>query len=151
MRLSIVKTIVVVALCAAGAAQAGPYSDDLGRCLVSATSAQDKADLVRWIFSNAALHPNVADISSVSPPQRDQLNRVAAALVQRLLTADCRKQTQEAAKYEGGIAFQLAFQLLGQVAMQEMMSNPAVGGAFGEFAKYMDEKKLREVGLGQSR
>src|SRR3954465_8904754 len=98
---------------------AGPYSDDMGRCLVSATSAKDKTDLVRWIFANAALHPDVGNISAVTPKEREAINRMAGGLVERLLTDTCRKQTQEALRYEGQIALQLSFQVLGQVAMQE--------------------------------
>lgn len=128
---------------------AGLYADDMGRCLVSATSAKDKTDLVRWIFANSALHPEVASIASLSTEQRDAISKVAGALLQRLLTQDCRKQTQEALKYEGGIAMQLAFQVLGQVAMAELMSNAAVNKGFADLRRFLDETKLRELAPAQ--
>lgn len=152
MKAAILKPILLIAaLMAAASSNASVYSDDLSRCLVSATSTKDKTDLVRWVFANAALHPQVAAISSVSPEQRTGLNRTMGKLVQRLVTEDCRKQTQEAVKYEGQVAFQMSFQVLGQVAMKELMSEPAVSRSFGDFATYMDEGKLRAVGLGQGK
>lgn len=136
------------ALCLSPAAQAGVYSDDLSRCLVNATSAKDKTDLIRWMFANAALHPQVATISSVSTEQRVRINRNTATLIQRLLTQNCRKPTQNVFKYESKNAFESSFQVLGQVAMRELMSDPKVGNGFGDFAQYLDEAKMRELGLG---
>jgi hypothetical protein len=127
---------------------AGLYSDDMARCLVSATTTKDKTDLVRWIFSNAALHPEVASISSITPERRAEINRLAGALLERLLTESCRKQTQDALKYEGQLAMQTSFQVLGQVAMLELMSNPAVGAGFSGIGKYIDETKLKELAPG---
>ena len=137
--------LAVLLLLAAAPACAGPYSDDMGRCLVSSTSVKDKTDLVRWIFANAALHPDVGNIASVSAKERESINRLAGGLVERLLTDTCRKQTQDALRYEGQIALQLSFQVLGQVAMQELMSNPAVGKGFGELDRFMDQKKIRAL------
>ncbi len=125
-----------------GAAHAGVYSDDMAKCLVASTSVKDKTDLVRWIFANAALHPDVTGISSISPASRDDMNRTTAVLLERLLTEACRKQTQEAVRYEGPIAIQLSFQVLGQVAMKELMSNKAVSAGFEAFVKYLDKAKI---------
>lgn len=125
-----------------GVAHAGVYSDDMAKCLVASTSAKDKTDLVRWIFANAALHPDVGDISSVSAGARDAMNRTTAVLMERLLTDACRKQTQDAVRYEGPVAIQLSFQVLGQVAMQELMSNKAVSAGFEGFTKFIDKAKI---------
>jgi hypothetical protein len=117
----------------------------MARCLVASTSAKDKTDLVRWIFANAALHPDVASISSMSPDQREDINKAAGLMLNRLLTDTCRSQTQAALKYEGALAMQTSFQVLGQVAMQELMRNPAVGQGFGGIGKYVDEEMLKEM------
>lgn len=126
-------------------AQAGAYSDEMGKCLVSATSDKDKTDLVRWIFANAALHPEVASIASITPTQREEINRAAGQLLERLLTVACRKQSKEALRYEGPMAMQLSFQVLGQVAMGTLMSHPAVGKGFGEIGRHVDEARLRDL------
>jgi hypothetical protein len=117
----------------------------MSRCLVSSTSVKDKTNLVRWIFATAALHPEVSNIAAVSKQQRENLNREMGKLLERLLTDKCRKQTQDAIKYEGGVAIQLSFQVLGQVAMQELMSNPEVGKGFAAISNYIDESKIKAL------
>jgi len=50
----------------ASPAVAGPYSDDLAKCLVRSTTPEDKTLLVQWMFATMALqrelfaHPDVA-------------------------------------------------------------------------------------------
>ncbi len=132
-------------LLAAGSLLAGPYSDDLAKCLVSSTTARDKTDLVRWIFANAALHPEVRSISALTPEQRMQINRTNGQLLERLLTESCRKQLQDAVKYEGQRTIELSFQVLGQVAMRELMSDASVGRGFAEMDKYLNAEKLKQV------
>lgn len=150
MKTLMLKTLLsAAALAAATTCSAGVYSDDLSRCLVTSTSSKDKTDLVRWVFANASLHPQLAGISSLSAEQRAAYNRTTASLFQRLLTETCKKQSQEAIKYEGPLAFQTSFQMLGQVAMQELVSDPAVNQGFGDFLKYMDDAKLRDLGMGK--
>lgn len=139
--------LAIAAAAALHAAPAGasPYTDEMSRCLVASTSAQDKTDLVRWIFANAALHPEVASIAQVSAAQRDSMNRSAGALIERLLTVTCRKQTKDALMFDGPAALQQSFQVLGQVAMGSLMTHPSVGAGFTEFGKYVDEKKIRDL------
>jgi hypothetical protein len=126
-------------------AVAGVYTDEMSKCLVASTSAGDKESLVRWIFANAALHPAVASIATVTSEQRTSMNQSAGQLFDRLLTDTCRKQTREALQYEGPAAIQLSFQVLGQVAMGTLMAHPAVGQGFSEFAKFVDEKKIEAL------
>jgi len=122
---------------------AGLYADDMGRCLVKNTSSQDKTDLVRWIFASAALHPDVAPLSSVTDADRSAINERIGKLLTRLLTDSCVSQTQDALKYEGAASFQLSFQLLGQVAMQELMTNERVSQGFAAISKYVDLETLK--------
>jgi hypothetical protein len=136
-----------LALAASTAAQAGIYADDMARCLVRATTAQDKVALVRWIFANAALHPEVKTISAVSPAQLSGFNKEAAQLVERLLTQDCKAQTSEAVKNEGAVVLQTSFRVLGEVAMNGLMTDPQVQKGFAEFSTYFDAQKLRDAGL----
>lgn len=138
---------VLAGLCLAlpAASFAGIYSDDMAKCLVASTSLQDKTDLVRWIFANAALHPGVADIANVSATDLDAMNRTTAELLERLLTQSCRKQSAEAIRYEGLPAVQQSFQVLGQVAMGELMGHPQVRTGFEAFAKHIDNAKIEAI------
>ena len=129
-------------LLASTAAQAGPYTDDLSKCLVRSSSEQQKAVLVEWVFAIAALHPSVKPLSSVSDAKRNDLNKSVADLFTTLLTDTCRQETQDAVKYEGPPAIQTSFALLGQVAMADLFSNPDVSKGMAAFAQYLDKSKF---------
>lgn len=139
------RLALVLSLLCGPAAHAGLYADDLSRCLVQSTSSKDKTDLVRWVVVNTTLHPDVSAIAVATAEQRVDTNRQAAQLLERLLTESCRSQSIEALRYEGDIAIQLSFKVLGQVAMQELMSNPLVREGFGEIGKYVDRQKIGEL------
>ncbi len=141
---------ILISLLLSGASHAGIYSDDMGRCLVASTSQKDKAALVRWVFATAALHPEVGPIATISAADRDRMDRGIATLFERLVTQDCRKQTMNAIRYEGGqAAFQRSFGVLGEAAMYELMTDQTVGAGFQSFTKYLDKSKLDGLGVQQ--
>ena len=152
MKLTIVLASVALALAAlsSGPAVAGPYSDELAKCLVRSTTDADKTYLVRWLFASVSTHPAVRSIASVSDAERNELNRNAAKLFERLITESCKTQTQEAVKYEGPATLQSSFEVLGQVAGRGLLSDPAVSRSMAEFANYLDKQKLENV-FGPSR
>jgi hypothetical protein len=126
-------------------AQAGPYADDMSKCLVRSTSAADRTDFVRWFFAAAASHPAVQSLAAVTPEQREAANKKTAELFQRLLTESCRNEVQQAMKYEGPQTIGSSFQVFGEVAGRELFSDPAVTQAMGGFEKYFDKQKLNEL------
>ena len=130
-------------------AQAGPYSDDLAKCIVQATNTEDRALLVKWMFSAASLHPALRDISTVSSEQMDQANRSTGELFMRLLTESCREESKKAVKFEGPPALQASFTVLGQVAGMELFANPEVKAGLANFNRYFDEEKLKSLGEAQ--
>lgn len=132
-------------LAVTGEAWAGPYADSLSRCLVESTTAAEKATLVRWMFAMMALHPEVESASAVTPEQRAAISKDTATLFQRLLTETCRKQAREAIAYEGPNTIEASFSLLGQVAARELFTHPKVAEGMSEFAKHLDENKLKEL------
>ncbi|MBB6096412.1 hypothetical protein HNQ60_005334 [Povalibacter uvarum] len=138
-------SLVAAMSLAAGAAHAGPYSDDLAKCLVKSTTADDKGTLVRWIFGIAALHPQVSNVSAITEAQRVELNKKVAGLFESLLTERCRAQTVEAVRYEGAGTIEASFGILGEAAMTEMFSDRSVNEGLGEFTKYLNEDKLISV------
>ena len=124
---------------------AGPFSDDLGKCLVRSTTDADKNYLVKWMFASAALHPAVKSIASVSDAERTELNRNTARLVEKLLTESCRSETQQAVKNEGPGTLQASFQILGQVAGRGLFTDPAVARSMASFEDYLDKPKLEAL------
>jgi hypothetical protein len=141
-----VGVVLLTLFTAASPARAGIYADDMSRCLVEKSSPDDRVALVRWMFAAAASHPAVADIAKVQPEQIDAANRTIAELVMRLMTEACKEPTQKALKYEGPATIGLSFQVLGQVAGNELFSNPSVAAAMAGLAKYTDAEKLKVLG-----
>ena len=148
MRGSIVAAFFLTLLCTSRLAAAGPFADDMAKCLVNSTSPEDRTVLVKWIFSVIALHPDLSAMSSISAKQRDDLSRSAGALFQRLLVDSCRSQTQQALQNEGQQTIQYAFQILGQVATTGLFSDPHVAEGTKDLTKYLDEEKLKALQPG---
>ncbi len=126
-------------------AYAGPYSDDLAKCLVESTTTTDKNALVKWMFAMAALHPAVKSIASITEVERTQSSRDTAQLFERLLTESCRTQTRQAVKYEGATALQTGFQMLGQVAARELFADPSVARGLADLENHIDSQKMKRA------
>jgi hypothetical protein len=126
-------------------AWAGVYADDLGKCLVSATTKDDRSNLIRWLFVAAAQHPAVKPISVISPAQQDESDKAMGALIMRLLTDSCKTDAQKAIQYEGPVTIQIAFEVLGKVAGQELFSSPEVTANLKGLAKYIDADKIKAL------
>lgn len=134
-----------LALYWSGAATAGPYSDDLTKCLVGTTTPQDRVALVQWMVSAALLHPAVKPFASVSAEQLDLANKRTADLFLKVLTESCRQESVAVLKYEGLPALQSSFQILGQIAGQELFSSPEVTAGMAGMKKYFDDERLRSL------
>jgi hypothetical protein len=145
MRRLTLSALLLSLLCASKLAIAGPFADDMAKCLVNSSSPEDRTLLVRWIFSVITLHPDLTAMSAVSPKQREELSKAAGALYQRLLFDSCRSQTQQALQNEGMQTIQYAFQVLGQVASQGMFTDPHVMDGIKNLAKYVDEDKFKSL------
>ena len=124
---------------------AGPYADAIGQCFANSTTGKDRMELARWVFASMALHPDVASNTTITPQKREAINQSTGALSNRLLAENCTKEVKEAIKFEGQGALKTAFESLGKLAMQELMSHPAVGTGFSGFEKYVDMKKVKKA------
>ncbi len=127
-------------------ASAGVYADDLGKCLVSSTTKDDRSNLIRWLFVAAAQHPAVKPIAAISPAQQDASDKAVGTLIMKLLTDSCKTDAQKAIQYEGPVTIQIAFEVLGKVAGQELFSSPEVTENLKGLAKYIDADKLKALG-----
>ncbi len=148
MKIRFVSACSALLLMFAVSAQAGVYTDELSKCLVSSTSKDDRIALVRWMFAAASAHPAVSSIAATTPQQLDDANRSVGELFMRLTTVSCREQTKNAILYEGQLAIQGGFEVLGQVAGTEMFSSPEVAAGMAGLEKYIDNTKISEL-VGQ--
>ena len=127
---------------------AGPYSDELTKCLVSSTSEIDRTNLIKWMFTMLALHPEVKSMSAVTDTQRVNANKTTAALFQMLITQSCAKEAKLAVQFEGPAVMEQSFNQLGQIAGRGLMTDPAVSKGMIEMVNYLDQDALNKaVGL----
>jgi hypothetical protein len=126
-------------------AMAGPYSDDLSKCLVSSTTVEDKQALVRWIFSAVSLHPGLEGFSALPSQRRMAIDTEAGALFERLLADDCAKEARDAVRYEGDAALGGSFELLGKVASTGLFEDPAVNQGLQAMLEKIDMQRLQEA------
>lgn len=139
-------TLIIIATCVISInAYAGVYANELSKCLVESTSVREKTVLAQWVFSVLSHHPNIKQISSVSKTQSEQINRKTANLFTRLLTESCSSETRKTLKFEGLLALEKSFELLGETAMQELFSDPRVEKESSSFTKYFNESKFKHL------
>lgn len=139
---TIKSAVAVLALAAALPAVAGPYADALSACFSDNTTGKERKELARWIFVAMAAHPEIGDLSKVTSSDREAVNKIAGDLVTRLISQNCADRAKAAIKNEGAKSLQESFGVLGKLAMQELMTNPAVASSLLGYEKYIDKKKV---------
>jgi hypothetical protein len=144
---------VVLGLSVPGhALQPQPPAAALQTCLADNTSGKDRKDLAKWIFLAMAAHPEMKEhaAGATYAAAADESSRRIAGMVVRLLAESCLKETRTVVQ-TGQItqSFEVAFSRLGELAMQELMSDKSVLAAMSQFEKYMDQKRFNEALIGK--
>lgn len=145
MRIGAGAVVVLLALLSGSPAHAGPFGDEMAKCLVNSTSEADRTLLIQWIFAAMAKHPDVSSLSNVSAEKGEELNRKVGELLGNLLTERCKSETTQALKLEGPGTFATSFEVLGRVAMQGIMSDGAVAAYLSGIAKYVDDEAMTKA------
>jgi hypothetical protein len=130
---------------AATPSEAGPYADDMAKCLVKSSTPADRASFIKFMFVAIARHPDVQGMSKISPQQEVESAKATGQLIQRLMVEACRSETQQAIRFEGTQTVFYAFQVFGQAAAAELFGNPNVADVFKQANKYMDIEKLKSL------
>ena len=138
------KRLIVTALGVVlnASATAGDYTNALSSCLADSTTGKDRRDLARWIYVAMSQHPEMGRLSLIPAEAKEDAFKTTGSLVTRLLSENCAPQAREAIKHEGPASFQAAFEVLGRLAMQELMTNGDVNAAISNIGRYADRKKL---------
>ena len=125
---------------------AGPFADEMAKCLVTSTSNRDRNKLLKWMFKIYSDHPEVSYMVDLSDREKKVIDKEMADLFTRLLSEDCFEESKNAQKYEGNIVFVNAFRILGQTAAQGFTGNPDVQRSMKKVYGLMDYKKLDYLG-----
>lgn len=123
-------------------AHADAYADKLSHCLIHATTPADRKVVVRWAFATMALDPDVASMATVSPAQREAINRRAGDVVTDLLAGECSQPVQQALMFEGPAAARAAFETWARWAITGIAEEPHVMEGAGALLQYIDIGKL---------
>ncbi len=133
------KSLIMIAVLGlASQAQAGPYADELKKCLVESSSPKDLTLLVRWIAKAINAHPHLSDISSLSERKKAEIDQQLARYFERVLFQDCSAPARDLIKYENADGMRVAFEFLGQIAMKQVMEDPKVTQSVSDFSKYFN-------------
>jgi hypothetical protein len=81
----------------------------------------------------------------VTDEQRAEMSKSVAEIFERVLTQDCRTQYREAKKNEGENMLAMSLGTLVQVAMGNLIDNPAVSQALGGIDKDLNKQKFAEA------
>ena len=121
---------------------AGPFGDEMAKCLVTSTSNRDRTKLLKWMFRVYGEHPEVSYMVDLSDREKKVIDKDIADVFTRLLSEDCVDETKKALDYEGDNVMFTAFQALGQVAAQGFNVNPIVERSINKFNEFIEYEKL---------
>lgn len=127
---------------ASGDAVAGPHGDRLAKCITEKTTKEDRAALISWMFAALSKNPALEKFSSISDEERHSINKTSGAVFQKALAEVCLEETKTAATIEGNASISAAFGALGELAVEEMFSNPAVNNELEKLITFIDLNKL---------
>ena len=121
---------------------AGPFGDEMAKCLVTSTSNRDRTKLVKWLLRVYGEHPEVSYMVDLSDREKKVIDKDIADVFTRLLSEDCADETKKALAYEGENVMFTAFRTLGQVAAQGFNVNPSVERSINKFTELIEYEKL---------
>lgn len=126
-------------------------ADALKTCLADSTSGRDRKDLAKWTFLAMAAHPEMKPLTSgTAVTAMGDSSRTMAALVTRLLTESCLNEARAAMKSDNAQqSLTIAFEGLGQLAMQELVTEEAVQGSMMQFMNHVDQERVARLLSGK--
>ena len=117
---------------------------ELGGCLVESLNGKERKELAKWVFFAMAAHPEMKSYSNVSDKDTKETDEFVGKLITRLLAENCPRDLQKAYSADP-LAIQKAFELVGKVAMRELMTDQNVTKSISSYARYVDEDKINKV------
>ena len=117
----------------------------LGKCLVGKSSGDDRILIARWMGASIAMSPAMKDVVMVDAEAKDAIDREMAVTFTRLMTEECRAEMGALVKAQDAAGIQAASGMLGQMAMQELLRDPATMQALIAYAKYIDSAAMQKL------
>ena len=141
-------SLLLVALAKPEVSYAGPYQDDLIRCVGENLSDADKINFVAFISLALSRLPEMKDVVFIDKVRSESIVKAYAESIERLILDDCEEKSVLLVKFEGPAALFSSSSIIGQMALREKMGDPAVVEIFDEMDKYASEEEWNKL-LGQ--
>lgn len=141
---SFVNAVIVssILITSSGVIAATP-TETFGECLIDNLNGKERKELAKWVFFAMSSHPEIKTYSKATSNDITESDKYFGNLVTRLLTEDCSNE-MNAAKVDPQ-AMEKAFELVGVVAMQELMTNQEVTAAMANYIKYINQEKINKI------
>ena len=94
---------------------------------------------------HGAIHPDVADMSKLTPQAWDEISRGSAFVFEKLIADKCASESRDAILNEGMAGYKSAFETLGATAVGGLMTDPAVVTAMADLESHLSEEKLMKA------
>lgn len=138
--------LVAAAVCAvavpmaATAQTAEAEAQALAQCVQLSTDGKDRILTARWLMGALGSAPQLQDMVQIDAQKRDQNDRGMAALFTRLLTVDCLAESKAVFRRDAsGSGIRQAFEVLGEIAVQELFGGDPTGGSMASYTKYLKD------------
>jgi hypothetical protein len=105
-------------------AQEQALASELGQCIALKSTGEDRLAAARWFAAALASAPAIRDIATIDAAKKDLADTKIAQVVTRLLTIDCVVQSKPLYKARSSAGFRAAGEVLGKLAMQELLGDP---------------------------
>lgn len=118
----------------------------LSTCVADSTSGKQRKDLARWVFLAMAAHPDLRQYASPEAGvAKEPTDKDVAKLFEILIAEQCATEANAAYQELGTPGIQVAFEMLGRLAMQELMTNADASAAMAAFERYVDSSRIDAV------
>jgi len=136
--------LVLPAVAMSNKAVAANETNILANCLIDSLNGKERKQLAKWVFLAIAAHPEIETLSNASSKDRQQSDQTVGQLITRLLTENCPTELVKANNADP-MAINHAFELVGKVAMQELMNHQATMEALTNYVNYTDQAKINTL------
>lgn len=142
---NLVKGLVLsIGLLSATPTIASTPTNLLATCLVDTLNGKERKKLAKWIFFSIGSHPEISSYMNANDKDILESDKLIGGLLTRILTEDCPNELKTAYK-TNPLAIQQAFELVGQVAMQELMTNKETIKAITNYSNHADLDKINSL------
>ena len=126
-------------------AQEQAYTIKLRDCFTAQTTGADRTTFARWFVAILASAPKVQGVAAVEPGVKDQLDRQVASIFTRIITKDCAAEARPLWQARSNVAFRVAGEALGRLAMQEVTADAEGQKIFAGYASHINPADFRNL------